>query len=361
MEGEKTEKPTSKRAGEAMGKGQFARSPEIQTVCVLGAGLMTLSSQAHTISQTLSGSMIQILGELGRLTVSTTSVEMYFAVFIGWLGACVFPLLVAVPIAGIIAGGLQSRFHLTTSVIGFNLDRLNPVANAQKFFAPLPSIVRLGISLMKFLVIFAFTYSVIRGLLNHPIFYSATDFSQVVQFMVTTVESICTRVLVGMIFVAGADYAYKFWKNQQDLMMSKEEVKEESRSTEGNPLVKGEIRKRRMAILRQKWTQEVPKADVVITNPTHLAIVLRYDRKTMKAPRIVAKGARLNALRLRELAGEYKIPIVENKPLAQFLFKHCKVGQEIPAAMYTAVAEVLAYVYRVNRFRYYVEGQKVTP
>ena len=142
--------------------------------------------------------------------------------------------------------------------------------------------------------------------------------------------------------------------------MSKEEIKEESKSSEGNPLVKGELRKRRLAILRSNWIREIPKADVVVTNPTHLAVALRYDRKTMRAPRIDAKGARLNALRIWEIAQQFQIPIVENKPVAQMLFKHCKVGQEVPSQVYSAVAEILAHVYKINRFRYHVEGQRVS-
>jgi flagellar biosynthetic protein FlhB len=167
-------------------------------------------------------------------------------------------------------------------------------------------------------------------------------------------------VLTTVALIAGADYGYQFWKHQKDMMMTKEEVKEESKSSEGNPLVKGELRKRRIAILRQNWIREIPKADVVVTNPTHLAVALRYDRKTMRAPRIVAKGARLNALRIREIAEQFQIPIVENKPVAQLLFKHCKVGQEVPPQVYTAVAEILAYVYRVNRFRYHLQGQQIS-
>jgi flagellar biosynthetic protein FlhB len=138
-------------------------------------------------------------------------------------------------------------------------------------------------------------------------------------------------------------------------MMTKEEVKEELKNMEGNPHVKARQRRRRTAKTQRQMLQEVPKADVVLTNPTHLAIALRYDRKTMKAPRIVAKGSRLNALKIREIATQHQVPIMENKPLARMLFKHGRVGGEIPAELYAAVAEVLAWVYRVNRFRYYRE------
>jgi flagellar biosynthetic protein FlhB len=139
------------------------------------------------------------------------------------------------------------------------------------------------------------------------------------------------------------------------MMMTREEVKEDMKSAEGNPQVKAAQRRRRRTVSKAKALADVPTADVVVTNPTHIAIALRYDRKTMRAPKIVAKGIRLNAQRIREIAQQYQIPIIENRPLARMLFKKGKVGGEIPAQLYAAVAEILAWVYRVNRYRYYAE------
>ena len=130
------------------------------------------------------------------------------------------------------------------------------------------------------------------------------------------------------------------------------------KSTESNPRIKA-ARRRRRAVSKAKALAEVPTADVVVTNPTHLAIALRYNRKTMRAPKVVAKGIRLNAQRIREIAQQHQIPIIENKPLARLLFKHGRVGGEVPAQLYAAVAEVLAWVYRVNRYRYYTEQNQV--
>jgi flagellar biosynthetic protein FlhB len=141
-------------------------------------------------------------------------------------------------------------------------------------------------------------------------------------------------------------------------MMTKQEVKEEAKNSEGNPQVKA-ARRRRRATNKAKALAEVPKADIIVTNPTHIAVALRYDRKTMRAPKIVAKGIRLNAQKIREIAQKHQVPILENKPLARMLFKHGRVGGEVPAQLYAAVAEVLAWVYRINRYRYYAE-QNVT-
>ncbi|MBI4663961.1 MAG: EscU/YscU/HrcU family type III secretion system export apparatus switch protein [Verrucomicrobia bacterium] len=359
-QGEKTEKPTGRRIAEAWAKGQFPKTMEIQTVFVLLSGLLVLSLMSHRIVRVLSTAIVETLGQIGRLTVTPSSIGAYLLTFLQWLGACAIPVMAAASVAAIIAGALQSRFHLSLDRLEWRWTRLNPAMNIQQLFQPIPSLMRTLVGGMKFLVILGLTVLVIKRLLEHPIFYSATSFGEVVLFMTESVRSVATRVLVGLAIIAAADYGYQYWKHQKDLMMTKEEVKEEAKSAEGNPQVKGEIRKRRMAILRQNWIREIPRADVVVTNPTHLAVALRYDRKTMRAPRIVAKGARLNALRIREIAQQFQVPIVENKPVAQLLFKHCKIGQEVPPQVYSAVAEILAYVYRVNRFRYYLEGQKAT-
>jgi len=158
--------------------------------------------------------------------------------------------------------------------------------------------------------------------------------------------------------VGAADYTYQCWQTWRDMMMTHEEIKEEMKSQEGDPQLKTR-RRRLLSQSQRKMLAEVPKADVVVTNPTHFAVALRYDRATMKAPRLVAKGVRLNALRIREVARQYQVPILENKPLARLLFKHGKVGGEVPAQLYLAIAEVLAWVYRTNPYRYYAAANLV--
>jgi flagellar biosynthetic protein FlhB len=168
------------------------------------------------------------------------------------------------------------------------------------------------------------------------------------------------RVSLALLVIAAADYGYQWWRNHRDMMMTKEEVKEEAKSSEGNPQVKA-MRRRKRATSKAKQLAEVINADVVVTNPTHIAVALRYDRKTMRAPKVVAKGIRLNAQKIREIAQRHQIPIMENKPLARMLFKHARVGGEVPTQCFTAVAEVLAWVYRVNRYRYYTEQNQAEP
>jgi flagellar biosynthetic protein FlhB len=217
------------------------------------------------------------------------------------------------------------------------------------------SLVPTSIALLKLSAMVALTYGHLKNVLSDPIFHTAVDVARIAEFLAETSFGITWRVIVGLIIVAALDYAYQFWRTSRDLMMTRQEVKDDLKSAEGNPQVKARQRRRRNVKTVRQMLIDVPKADVIVTNPTHLAIALRYDRKSMKAPRIVAKGSRLNALKIREIAAQHQVPIVENKPLARLMFKYGKVGGEIPAQLYSAVAEVLAYVYRVNRYRYYAE------
>ena len=217
------------------------------------------------------------------------------------------------------------------------------------------SSVATGLGIVKLSVVVTLCYGVIKSILDDPIFHTRVDVARIAAFMAQSSFRLVLQVGVALTVIAGTDYAYKIWQSTKDLMMTKEEVKEETKNAEGNPQVKNQRRRRRLSMSKRKMLAQVPKADVVVTNPTRIAIALQYDRKTMKAPRIVAKGIRLNALQIREIAKQHQIPIVENKPLAQLMFKYGRVGGEIPAQLYAAVAEILAWVYRVNAYRYYRE------
>jgi flagellar biosynthetic protein FlhB len=257
-------------------------------------------------------------------------------------------------VAGLLAGGMQSRFTTASEALEPDWNRVNPASGFQKIFST-KALIPTGLSILKIGIISAVCWSALRKILQDPIFYTTIQPAEIARFLADTSFQLGGRVIVVLMTLAAADYGYQYWRTSRDLMMTKEELKEEIKSTEGDPQMKARQRRRRKAKTQRQMLQEVPKADVVLTNPTHLAIALRYDRKTMKAPRIVAKGSRLNALKIREVAGQHHVPIMENKPLARLLFKHGRVGGEIPAELYAAVAEVLAWVYRVNRFRYYSE------
>jgi flagellar biosynthesis protein FlhB len=352
--GEKTEKATNKRLEEALKKGQIARSPEVQTVFVLGGALLALGMTGREMWRTMGLSCASTLGHLHDTPVTLDAMQGYAITGALALGHCVLPVMAATVTGGLLAGGIQTRFRASSEALDFNWERLNPMEGFKRLFS-MRSTVATCLGSVKLTVVILLCYHVIKQILSDPIFYSSVDVERIAAFMADSSFKIVLQVGVALIILAAADYSYKFWQTNQDLKMTKEEVKEEAKSTEGDPAVRAKLRRRRMTMTKRKMLAEVPKADVVVTNPTHIAIALRYDRKTMKAPKIVAKGIRLNAQQIREIAQEHQVPIIENKPLAQLMFKYGRLGGEIPAQLYAAVAEILAWVYRVNAYRYYRE------
>lgn len=352
--GDKTEKATPKHIEEAFNRGQMARSPEVQTVFVLGAGLAALGLTGGEMWRIMGDSLISVLSHLHDTPLNIDSMQGYAITSALVLGHCVWPVMVACMIGGLLAGGIQTRFRTTSEALGINWERLNPVEGFGRLFS-MRSTVSTALGIAKLSVVVGLSYNVIKRVLADPIFYSSVSVARIAGFMADSSFKIITQVGVALVVLAAADYGYKFWQNNEDLKMTKEEVKEETKSAEGNPIIKNQQRRRRRAMSKRKMLAQVTKADVVITNPTHIAIALRYDRKTMKAPQIVAKGIRLNAKQIREIAEQHQVPIVENKPLARLMFKYGRLGGEIPAQLYAAVAEILAWVYRVNAYRYYRE------
>ncbi|HWH67882.1 MAG TPA: EscU/YscU/HrcU family type III secretion system export apparatus switch protein [Candidatus Sulfotelmatobacter sp.] len=356
--GDKTEQPTGRRLEEALKRGQIARSPEIQTVFVFFAGLAALSFAGKEIWYRLAGAMQGSLGHLHDTTLTSSALQGYAVSGTFLLFQCVGPIVLATALAGLLAGTIQNRFNIASEALSPNWERLNPVAGFQRLFS-MRMVAPTAMSIAKLAFIIALVYSEVQSILSDPIFTTSVSVARLAEFLASTWMRLFFRVGLVLLVIAAADYGYQWWRTHQDLMMTKQEVKDEAKNTEGNQQVKAARRNRHRAMGKAKMLAEVPKADVVVTNPTHIAIALRYDRKNMRAPKIVAKGIRLNAQRIRELAQQHQVPILENKPLARMLFKHGKVGGEIPAQFYAAVAEVLAWVYRVNRYRYYTEQNQV--
>jgi flagellar biosynthetic protein FlhB len=352
--GEKTEKPTGKRLEDALNRGQIARSGEVQTVFVLGGAMLALGLTGGEIWRTLGASCAMTLGHLHDTPMTINGMQGSALKGALVLGHCVWPIMAATVTGGLLAGGIQTRFRASPEALGINWERLSPVAGFQKLFS-IRSAVSTALGIVKLSVVMTLCYSVIQKILSDPIFSSSVDVARIAAFMADSSYKIVIQVGVALVVLAAVDYSYKFWQHNEDLKMTKEEVKEEAKNSDIDPGVKARIRRRRQTMSKRKMLAQVPKADVVVVNPTHIAVALRYDRKTMKAPQIVAKGIRLNAQQIRQIAEEHQVPIIENIPLARLMFKYGRVGGEIPAQLYAAVAEILAWVYRVNAYRYYRE------
>jgi flagellar biosynthetic protein FlhB len=351
--GEKTELPTQRKLEEAIKHGQTPRSAEVQTVFVLFGGVAALTFCGRETWRLFVNTEVQTFSHLYNTPISADSLQGYGVTGALMLLKCAGPFVLITMLAGLVAGAIQNRFQTASEILAPDWSRVNPVEGFKRLFSN-QSLVPTAIAAVKFAVVLALTYTEIRSILLDPIFTTAVSVGRLAEFLGETALGILLRVSLALLVVAVADYGYQFWKVGRDLMMTKEEVKEESKSTDGNQQVK-QARRRRRGNNKAKQLAEVAKADVVVTNPTHIAVALRYDRRSMKAPKVVAKGIRLNAQKIRELAVRHQVPIMENKPLARLLFKHAKVGGEVPAHLYAAGAEVLAWVYRINRYRYFSE------
>jgi flagellar biosynthesis protein FlhB len=351
--GDKTEQPTAKKLEEAINKGQVARSAEVQTVFVLLGGLAALMFTGQDIWRQFVTTTVMTFGHLHDTALTSNSLQGYAISGSLIFLRCAGPVVIATALGGLLAGAIQNKFNTASDVLTPDWNRVNPVEGFKRTFS-MRSVPTTALSIGKLAFIVALTYNEVLKVLHDPIFTTSVNVARMAQFLADVCLRIFFRVSMALIVIAAADYGYQWWRTHRDLMMTKQEVKEEAKNTDGNPQVKA-ARRRRRSQSKAKQLAEVPNADVIVTNPTHIAVALKYDRKTMRAPKIVAKGIRLNAQKIRELGQQYQIPIIENKPLARMLFKHGRVGGEIPAQLYSAVAEVLAWVYRVNRYRYYTQ------
>lgn len=344
----RTEAPTPRRRTEARERGQVARSAELSSAVVVLTGLVSLSVFAAGISRTLGEFTARMLGgrDAGALAeVDVATAGRASAAALLWSAG---PVLAAVALASLAANVLQVGLLVTTHPLEPSLDRLNPLRGLSRL-ASGRTLVQLALNLVKLLTVGWLIYGLLGSRAGDVMASLGLGGAAQLAWMARTAYDFALRVALLLFVLAILDYVWQRFRFERDLRMTKEEVREEMRRMEGDPLLKQRRRQLQMKLAVQRLRRDVPRADVVVTNPTELAIAIRYDAVTMAAPKVVAKGADYMAQRIREIAAEHHIPIVERKPLAQALFKAVEAGQEIPPTFYKAVAEILAYVYELAR------------
>jgi flagellar biosynthetic protein FlhB len=345
---ERTEKATPKRRQQAREKGQVAQSREVSSVVILmtALGLFYFSGAWMILNLgTILSGVYQSLGTLRLDTVTDVSV-FSIGVFRNML-RILTPLFLLLVIAGFSANVLQFGFGLYPKKLAPKLTQLNPASGIKRIFS-LKSLVELVKSILKIIVVGWIAYGVISAHLKEFPALVDLEVGQILVFIGQVAFKITLYVCLALVLMAALDFIYQRWQFEENLKMTKQEVKDEHKQVEGDPKVKGRIRSMQREVAMRRMMEAVPDADVVITNPTHFAIALRFDAENMVAPRVVAKGADHIAARIREIAAEHDVPLVENKPLAQALYRMVELGDYIPAELYRAVAEVLAYVYRLK-------------
>ena len=349
MGGEKTEKATPKKRKDAREKGQVKKSVEVNTTfcSFVMFGLLYLIWPWYTdklleVFKSFLGTqaIVPMSENVGVNEFMRTLPRMMTSV----LGV-IFPVLGAALIAGIAVNILQTGFLFTTKTLGMKLNRISPISGFKRMFST-RTLVDLLKSLLKIALCGYIAYSDYRNLLNEfPTYVGRDVYSTFIQVM-RTAFLIALKMCLAMIFIALADYLYQWWKYEKDLRMTKQEVKDEYKMMEGDPQIKGKIRAKQRQMSAMRMMSRVPEADVVITNPTHYAVALKYDEAISSAPVVIAKGQDYIARKIKEIAQEYNVQIVENQPLAQSLYALCEIDDEIPADLYQAVADILVFVYR---------------
>ena len=345
---ERTQPATPRRRRRAKERGEVAKSAEINSILILLCSFLILRFFGKGITQRLSQDIGYILENAHKFSLCTSEVYKYFQQGL-WEGArMLFPLILMIAIAGLVANLMQTGFLFTFHPLVPDLNRINPVNGFKRIFSK-RSLVQLLFSLLKMAVIGYVVYILIKTHSEDFLLLVDKDIGQICAFVFNLAFQLGLYSCLALAPIAVLDYGLQRWEYEKRLRMTRQEALEEYKETEGNPLVKTRIRSLQRQMARRRMMQEVPRADVVITNPTQLAVALQYNREKMNAPVVVAKGARYLAERIKRVARDHNVPIVENRWLAKALYESVEVGQEIPIRFYQAVAEVLAYIYRLKK------------
>ena len=344
--GDKTEEPTDKKRREARKKGQVARSQELNAAFVLLAGFFVIRMLWEYIYENIAGYSAYIFGNLALFGTSIESIMELFLGIIELLVKTAFPVMFGIMIIGLAVSFYQVGFVVSTEKLEPKLDNINPINGFGRIFSK-RSLMELFKSLFKILVIGFFLYLYLKDEIPFMPYFIYYDLPYSLAEIADKIFTMAFQVIAVIMVLALIDYAYQIWQTTQDLMMTKQEVKDEYKQTEGDPQIKGKIKQKQRQMAMSRMMQEVPKADVIITNPTHYAVALLYEQG-MSAPKVLAKGQDLVAQRIKQVARENNIMIVENKPLARALFDTVEIGGFVPESLYKAVAEVLAYVYKLK-------------
>jgi len=345
--GEKTEDASSRKLGKAREEGQVAKSTEIPSVFVLMGGVMALwASAVYTYNNLFAVFHYNFSFDKIPDFSQVRMVELLGAHGLKMFMICL-PLFAGVYVMALVSNIAQVGFAISWKAIEPKFSKLNPISGFKQKFSS-RAVVEMVKNLAKIAVISMVTYYAIKGELNNINRLYDNSIGQILLYLLKISFWIFIKVCLIMMVVALLDYAYQKWKFLEDQKMTKKEVKDETKQTEGDPMVKSRIRQLQYEAARKRMMADVPKADVVVTNPTRLAVALKYDGTTMDAPRVIAKGAGPVAKNIRKIARENEIPLVEDKQLARNLYSHVDIGGDVPIEYYQAVAELLAYVYRLK-------------
>ncbi|MDR2550756.1 MAG: flagellar biosynthesis protein FlhB [Desulfobulbus sp.] len=345
--GERTESPSAKRREDFRKKGQVAQSREVQTAALFSVLLLFWMFYAPMFWSELKEMLVMVWQRSGEYAVTISSM-MRLAYYLGAAMALVLgPLFLVALLVGFFSTFAQIGWLFTAQPLIPDLTKLDPIKGMGRFISK-RSLMEVIKSLLKVGLIGWISYKTLKNEFGQALLLIDIPVDGTVLYLAKTAALVMAKVVGIMIVLALLDYAFVRWEMEEKMKMTKQEQKEEMKETEGDPHIKSKIRSIQQQMARKRMMAAVPTADVVITNPTHVAVAIKYEAGQMEAPLILAKGQELVAARIREIAREHRIPLVENPPVARLLHSKVEVGQSIPEELFKAVAEILAYVYSLK-------------
>ena len=343
--GEKTEKATPRKREEARKKGQVFRSTDLNSAFIILTVFAVINFGFPYMLESMEGFTREYLTDRSLQDITPLFAQMVLLESLFLIVRITIPILAVAAVAGVVGNLLQVGFLFSTEPLGIKLERLNPVEGFKRIFSK-RALVELVKSILKLTLTAYIVYQVIsKNIYLFPLLMDM-EIGQIIKNLLALIFEMAMKIGIALLVLGVLDYIYQRWEHEQSLKMTKQEVKEEYKQMEGDPQIRARQKQRQREMAMRRMMAEVPRADVVITNPTHFAVALRYNAQQMDAPMVVAKGQDFIALRIKELARESGVTIVENQELARNLFYICDLGEVIPENLYQAVAQVLAFVYR---------------
>jgi flagellar biosynthetic protein FlhB len=348
LAGEKTEKATPKKRKEQRKEGNVAVSQDIVGAAVLLCMFGMLKAFGSQYSLSIANGMKFFLGAIGNDITGLADMRRDFYIVLSISAGVLLPLFAVNVVLSIVITMAQTKLLFTPKAAGFKFSKINPISGFKNLFSA-KSFVETLKSILKIAFIGYIMYAEVKKNLPQVSTIYNKDVITSVEWTIQLIFDICFKGCAAFLIIGIADYFFQWWDYERRIKMSKQELKEEYKETEGNPETKGRIRAEQRKMSRTRQLNAVPTADVVVRNPTHYAVALKYDKEKSRAPVVVAKGQNNVALKIVEIAQASRVHIIENVPLAQALYKTVEVGDEIPEEFYKAVAEILAYIYRLKR------------
>lgn len=347
---QKTEEPTSKRLEESREEGQLPVSQEVRTWFMLMGGFLAVLTVGPSLGRSMMDALTIYFAMPDQLFAADGGIRNVLIDTVVRLAPGISVVILILVIAAIAGTMVQTGLFAAPKLLGFKIDRISPIAGWKRIFSK-QAFVEFLKGLMKIGIVGAIMYYIMRPIVVDSELMSGMDAALQMEVTYHYVLKILGWALIMVTFFAAADYAYQRWKYFRQIRMTRHEVKEELKQTEGDPYIRARLRQVRLERARRRMMTKVPDADVIITNPTHYAVALEYKVGKHHAPRVIAKGQDMIALKIREIAEASGVPMVENPPLARALNKACDIDDEIPVDHYKAVAEIISYVYKLKKYK----------